>query len=337
MKQPDYWKRHYVTATDPDDIGRAMGASSFVSDGRRFDLLRFHVSDAAPNILVSQGSGGHSYVFAELAYRMSLLGNNVFVMPKHEGAPLNKLVSRHLDAIAHIRSRSSRDVAIFGEGLGAYVAFYLALGHAPIESVACENGPAILTDPSYHRALLTDGGAWSGAVRRRRLMLPIGRWLVRFVPSLPVPISSYLDWKALVEPGDQIEARLVDSYLRDPDFDRWYPLSSVMSLVATPPPGPVSGLAIPTLFLVARRGPTPAYIRALFARLPGVAKTAVDIDGGVYWMLSHPDAAARILCDWFARSRSAANALAEPDDGGPSGRDMSVGHVDVYSPGVSKN
>jgi hypothetical protein len=58
-------------------------------------------------------------------------------------------------------------------------------------------------------------------------------------------------------------------------------------------------LTTPTLFLIARRGPTPDYIRDLFGRLPVSPKRAVDIDGGVYWMLSHPQAAADVLCDWF--------------------------------------
>jgi hypothetical protein len=34
-----------------------------------------------------------------------------------------------------------------------------------------------------------------------------------------------------------VERRLVlDGYLADPDFDRWYPVSAVMSLLTTPPP-----------------------------------------------------------------------------------------------------
>ncbi len=104
-----------------------------------------------------------------------------------------------------------------------------------------------------------------------------------------MPISSYLDWEALVDTGADsraVEARLVvDGYLCDPDFDRWYPLSAVISLLSTPPPGPLEQLATPTMFLVARQGPTPAYIADLYRRLPAIGKQMVDIDGGVYWML----------------------------------------------------
>ncbi len=121
-----------------------------------------------------------------------------------------------------------------------------------------------------------------------------------------MPISSYLDWEALVDTGADsraVEARLVvDGYLCDPDFDRWYPLSAVMSLLSTPPAGPLEQLATPTMFLVARQGPTPAYIADLYRRLPAIGKQLVDIDGGVYWMLSHPQAAAKIVCAWFDSS-----------------------------------
>lgn len=304
MQDPEYWKRNYVIATDPSEIERAMAITTFASGGERFELLHFPSGPDAPTVLVSQGSGGHAYVFAELAYRIHLGGYNVFVMPKHGGATVDALVTRHLDALAHIRTAFSRDVAIYAEGLGGYVAFYLALAHAPIVSVACENAPAIMTEPAYHRALLTDRGPWSGAARRRRLILPIARRLVRLVPSIPIPISSYLDWRALVEPGDEIEARLVDGYMHDLGFDRSYPLSAVMSLLSTPPSAPLDQLSTPTLFLIARRGPTPEYIRHFFARLPAIPKKAVDIDGGVYWMLSHPREAADILCDWFATART---------------------------------
>lgn len=48
-------------------------------------------------------------------------------MPKHGSATVDALVTRHLDGLAHIRTAFGRDVAIYAEGLGGYVAFYLAL------------------------------------------------------------------------------------------------------------------------------------------------------------------------------------------------------------------
>jgi len=62
-----------------------------------------------------------------------------------------------------------------------------------------------------------------------------------------VPISSYLDWKALVDTREDsraVETRLVvDGYLHDPDFH--------------PATRPLHELVTPTMFLIARRGPHP--------------------------------------------------------------------------------
>ena len=91
-----------------------------------------------------------------------------------------------------------------------------------------------------------------------------------------------------------------EGYGHDPDFDRWYPLAAVLSLVSTPPPRPLSALAIPTLLVVARRGFTaPAYFRDLYARLPAICRAPVEVDGGVFWMLSNPREAAALACAWF--------------------------------------
>jgi hypothetical protein len=93
---------------------------------------------------------------------------------------------------------------------------------------------------------------------------------------------------------------VLDGYLKDPDFDRWYPLSAVTSLMTTPPPRPLATLRTPTMFVVARQGPTPAYVVDLYHRLPAAPKRLVEIDGSVYWMLSHPQQAATLIGDWFA-------------------------------------
>ena len=91
-----------------------------------------------------------------------------------------------------------------------------------------------------------------------------------------------------------------EGYLRDPDFDRWYPLSAVVSLVSTPPPEPISELKTPTMFLVPVRGwSDPSYVRDLYNRLPPVKKRFVEVDGSVFWMNSHPKEAARVICEWF--------------------------------------
>lgn len=132
------------------------------------ELVYFLNALDAPNILISQGSGGHSYVFAELAYRLHIRGYNVFVMPKHGGRTVNQLMSRHLEVLHYIRRESNDRIGLYGEGLGGYVAFYLALAHAPINSLICQNAPAIMTEQAYHQALINDRGPWAKSVRRRR-------------------------------------------------------------------------------------------------------------------------------------------------------------------------
>jgi pimeloyl-ACP methyl ester carboxylesterase len=212
-------------------------------------------------------------VFAELAYHLHLAGYNVFLMPKHGGRTIEQLLARHRAALEHISTQMDGPISVYGEGLGGYVVFYLALAHTPqVSSVACQNSPAILTEPAYHQALLTDGGPWRKAARRRRLLLPILTRLPKIAARVPVPVSTYLPWKDLIDTREDtrdVERRLVlYGYLTDPDFDRWYPLSAVMSLLTTPPPAPLDALTTPTMFLVASEGPTPTYIGDLYARLP---------------------------------------------------------------------
>lgn len=211
-------------------------------------------------------------------------------------------MGRHRDALDYVTRSFNECIGVYAEGLGGYVAFYVALAGSPMKSLVCQNSPAILTDPDYHKALLLDTGPWAGSVRRRRIMLPIGRLLVRVLPSLQVPVWTYLDWKELIDSTDeahQLEPRLVDGYLGDPDFDTWYPLSHLISLVSTPPPNPLSELRTSTMFVVARGGPTPAYIEALYGRLSPARKRLTHVNGSVYWMLSHPVDAANMVCDWF--------------------------------------
>lgn len=298
MMSAGYWKTHYVLDTDPEVIDRNLRTSFFVSGAARFELLAFERSKDAPNILISPGSAGHAHVFAELGYQMHLRGYNVFVMPKHGGATVGDLVRRHSDAIEHISDTYSDRVGVFGEGLGGFAVFYLALSGGPIKSAVYQNSPAVLTEGQFLKAVSTG----RGAARRRKLFLPALRILSRIAPRAPVPVSLYLDFEDLIdmEGNRERETRLVkEGYLRDPGFDRWYPLSAVMSL-ATAPPGPLFALEVPTMFLVPLRGWTdPSYLSDLYRRLPPIKKRFVEVNGGVFWMCSHPKEAAKIICDWF--------------------------------------
>jgi hypothetical protein len=151
--------------TDPAEIRRAITRARFDSGGQTFELVLFMHDKRTPNILISQGSGGHT---------------------------VDQLLARHRDAVGFIGAEFNDTIGVYSEGLGGYVVFYLALGHAPIGSIVCQNSPAIMTEPPYHDALLTDGGPWARSVRRRRLMMPVVTRLARVAPRMKVPISSYL-------------------------------------------------------------------------------------------------------------------------------------------------
>ncbi len=310
MRNPVYWKEHYVIKTaDANEIESKIQSTKFTSSGKGFDLVYFEKGKDAPNILISQGSGGHAYVFAELGYKIHLKGYNVFIMPKHGGHTISELMVRHKDALNYILDNFSDRIGVFGEGLGGFVIFYLALAHGPLRSIVCQNSPGILTEKEFNRAVFQSKEA---AVERRRRLLPVMKIRAKLFPRMKILLSIYLDFKELVDTKEgesmKIEIHLVrDGYLNDPDFDRSYPLSAIMSLVQTPPPNPLTELRIPTMFLVPTRGWTnPSYVRDLYKRLPSDLdkKKLVEVDGSVFWMVSHPEEAANIICDWFEETLS---------------------------------
>lgn len=300
LRNPTYWKDHYVVETDADEVARGLTTPSFASAGREFELVAFERGPAYLNLLVSQGSGGHAYVFAELAYLLRRHGYNVFVMPRHGGHTIAELVTRHADALSQIARRCNDRIGVYAEGLGGFAAFYLALDRGPLRSIALQDAPAILTEAKFHAAPLEDErrGAW------RRILLPLATRLAKAFPGIRLPISSYLDFNTPIDAAGasrEVETRLVkEGYRRDPDVDRWYPLPAILSPVSTPPPRPLAALAVPTLLVVARRGfASPAYFRDRYDRLPAIRKALVEGDGGVFWMLSHPREAAALACGWF--------------------------------------
>jgi alpha-beta hydrolase superfamily lysophospholipase len=304
--QQSYWKQHYVLETEADEIESHLQRTTFLSGGEQFGLIYFEDGKDAPTILISQGSGGHAYVFAELGYHLHQRGYNVCIMPKHGGLTIRELMPRHKDALDHITALFNDRIGVFAEGLGGFIVFYMALTQSPMKSAVFQNAPAILTEEQFRAAMLQG----KGAARRRKIILPFGKLLLRIVPQVKLPISSYLDWKDLIDTKErnrEVETRLVvEGYLNDPDFDRWYPLSAIMSLLLTPPPQPLTALQIPTMFLVALRGvggnAYVEYLKDLYQRLPHLKKQLVEVDGSVYWMLSHPKEAASVVCEWFGET-----------------------------------
>ena len=299
LKNTNYWKR-YPVCTDPDEIEKTLQIEVFSSDGNNYELLMFFKSEYATNVLITPGSSGHAYVFAELGYLIHKQGFNVFIMPKHGGFTISELLKRHTDAVNFIESKYPGGVHIYGEGLGGLAIFYLALdGNTKVKSIICENAPAILTERAFHDAMKNDGAAG----KRRKLLLPLFKVLVKIFPSLPIPIKAYLAWDEVIDFADvhnsTIEERLITAYNSDPDFDKRYPLKAVMSLVNTPPPNPVSSLSASIMFIVTKRGLIPNYFKSLFFRLPTTSKKLEEINGGVFWMVSNPIEASNLIVRWI--------------------------------------
>lgn len=295
MVRSKYWWR-YVLEGNAEEIDAQLKLLPFSSEGTPCELLHFALASTQPALVISPGSAGHAYVFAELGYRIRQRGYNVFIMPRHGGLTISQLIQRHEHALQAIRQVCNGPIGMFGEGLGGYVTFYLALAGAPLESIVCQNAPALLTEQAFHDAVFTDMGAL-----RRRMLLPMAKLLRRVAPRTPLPISSYLDFKQLVDSAPESHARevaLVEHYLKDPDFDQTYPVSAIMSLLETPPPRDLSALTTPTMFIVPRRGLFSAYEKDLFSRLPVVRKELVEVDGSVFWMVSHPMEAAELISGW---------------------------------------
>ncbi len=298
MTSEPYWKNYYVIKADADEIEKNIKHKKFCSAGKDFDLVCFEENKNVSNILISPGSGGHAYVFAELGYYMHGKGYNVFIMPKHGGFTIKELMQRHEDALKFISGNYNERIGVFAEGLGGYSIFYLSLMNELMKSCVYMNAPVIVTEKKFQDAWMSG----NGAAKRRKRIFPIAKLLYRFFPGIKFPICFYLDFKEMVDNKQEnriIEAPLIERFSKDHDFDRRYPLSAIMSLVYTSPPKPISELKVPTMFLVPVRGFFPFYEKNLFNRLPEVKKKIVEVDGGVFWMLSHPEEAANVICEWF--------------------------------------
>ena len=95
----------------------------------------------------------------------------MFIMSEHGGHTVPELMRRHRDALAYIARSHEEPTGVFAEGLGGFVAFYLALAGSPMQSIALQNAPAILTEERWHRAIA--GGVGGG--RRERFVSRTGR------------------------------------------------------------------------------------------------------------------------------------------------------------------
>lgn len=302
-KSENYWKR-YPVHVQPEKIEKCFSSDVFTSQGKQYELLHFYKNSSATNVLISPGLGSHAYVFAELGYLIHKLGYNVFIMPRHGGYTIDQLFNRHEHAVEYITANYTGDLHLYGEGVGGLVVFYLALsGNQNIKSITCENSPAVLTDFSFHEALKNHGAA----AKRIASLLPLFRIISKLAPWLPVPIKTYPDWNELIDFGNesnrQIESHIVKAYSEDPDFDRKYPLKSVMSLMSAAPPKRISTLNTPVQFIVAKRGFVPAYFENLLSQIQISNKRLVKVDGGALWMVSNPEEASVTISNWIIHQK----------------------------------
>jgi len=296
MINKTYWKQ-YPVLTNPDEIEKVIHKEGFVSHDINYELLALKHSKNSSCLLISMGSAGHAYVFAELAYLIYKEGFDVFIMPKHGGLTISELLARHEDALTYLQKKYKK-INIYSEGLGGLTVFYLGLKGEELNSMIFENSPALLTEKAFHDAMKRGGKAG----KRRAFLLPIFKILVRIFPNMPIPIKAYLAWHEVIDMDTknyEKEIKLVSAYDHDPDFDKRYPLRAVMSLVNTPPPGKLEDIQTLILFIYAKKGLIPTYIKELFSRLKTQQKELVEIDGGVFWMLSNPDKAANIIIKWL--------------------------------------
>ncbi len=296
MKDQNYWK-NYVYETDVEEIERNMKRTTFKSKGLNLSLKFFEKDKNAPNILCITGTGCHSLLLAELEYHMYLRAYNVFGIDfqghgdsegKRGGFTIDELVENCNDAAKYILSNFNDRIGAIGGSLGGLVTFYLGLAQGPVKSIICQY-PGILTEKKFQDA----------ASKKARKFIPLVKLLAKLFPKMKIPTALYVDWKGLSE--TERERENLEKYMKDPDSVKWYTVRSVNSQISTPPPNPLEELKIPTMFLAPTndKAVSISYVRDLYNRLPPIKKKFVEVDGGHYWLFSHPREAAKVFCAWF--------------------------------------
>lgn len=296
MKDQNYWK-NYVYETDLEEIERNIRRTIFKSRGLNLSLKYFEKDKNTPNILWITGAGCHSLYLAELEYHMHLRGYNVFGVDfqghgdsegKRGDFTIDELVENCNEAAKYISSNFNDRIGAIGGSLGGLVTFYLGLAQGPVKSIICQY-PGILTEKKFQDEV----------PKKAKKIIPLGKLLAKLFPKMKIPTALYVDWKGL--PETDRERKISEKYMKDPDIVKWYTVRAAMSQISTPPPNPVKELKIPTMFLAPTRDKAVSisYVRDLYDRLPPIKKKFVEIDGGHYWLVSHPREAAKVFCDWF--------------------------------------
>jgi pimeloyl-ACP methyl ester carboxylesterase len=296
MKSPDYWK-NYIYETDPGEIERNLRQATFNSRGLNLSLKYFEKNRNAPNILLIGGTSSYSLLGADMMYKMHLRDYNVFGIDfqghgdsegKRGDFTIAELVENCSDAAKYISANFNDRTGATGPSLGGFVTLYLGLAHGPVKSIACQN-PGILTERKFQDEV----------IQKAKKIIPLAKLLAKLFPKLKIPTSLYVDFKGILE--TKREREILEKGVKDPDTVKWYTLRAAMSQILTSPPNPLEELGIPTMFLAPTRDKlmSVAYVRDLYDRLPPIKKKFVEVDGGHFWMFSHPTEAAKEICDWF--------------------------------------
>ena len=295
MKDYNYWK-NYVYETDAREIEKHLKKTYVESRQLSLSLKYFEKSKEAPNILWVVGTGCHSLYLAELGYLMHLKGYNTFGIDfqghgDSEGPSGNftvaELIQNCSDAVNYIAHNFNDRIGVVGVSLGGFVTFYLGLARGLVKSIACLN-PGILNETSFREE-----------VTKVKKIPPATRVLARIFPRMTISTERCVDFRGLAE--TERERKHVETYLNDPYIVRQYTLRAVISQISTPLLHPLEELKTSTMFLVPTRDKlmSVSYVRELYDRLPPIKKKFVEVDGGHYWMSSHPRDAAKVICDWF--------------------------------------
>jgi len=295
LKAQHYWK-NYVYQTDAEEIEKNLRQATFKFRGLNISLKYFERGKNTPNILLVVGTGCYSLYLAELGYHMHLRGYNVFGIDfqghgDSDGGrgefTIDELVENCSDAAKYIASIFNDRIGAAGVSLGGFITFYLGLTHGLVKSISCQN-PGILTERKFQ-----------DEVTKAKRVIPIAQFLARFLPKMKVPTKRYVDFMGLAE--TEKERKHVEIYMNDPGIVKHYTLRAAMSQISTPPPHPIGELKAATMFLAPTKDKlmSASYVRDLYDRLPPIKKKFLEVNGGHYWMSSHPREAAKVICDWF--------------------------------------
>jgi len=297
MRNSTYCK-NYVSGTDPEEIERILREATFKSRGLNLRLKYFQKDTSAPSILCIPGTGDYSLLgTAEILYHIYLRGYNVFAVDlqghgdsegKRGDFTIGELVENSRDAAEYISRNFNERIGVIGASLSGFVTFYLALAQAPIKSIVCQD-PAILTEKEFQEE----------ATKKAKRIIPMAKLLSRLFPRLKIPTSLYVDWKAF--PETDAERELLEKFMNDPDFVKWYTLRGALSQIQTPPPNPIEKLKMPIMIVAPTRDKLMplSYVKNLYNRIPPIKKKLVEVDGGHFWMFSHPKETVEMICGWF--------------------------------------